>query len=91
MAESDPVSWLVVEPGWDVHASDGSEVGTVESVVGDEGTGIFNGLAVTGGLLRPTKYVPSERVSEIVEGRVTIAVGPDEFAELDDYGDLPNA
>ena len=32
---SDPVSWLLVEPGWKVVASEGSEVGKVDEVVGD--------------------------------------------------------
>ena len=88
---ADPVSWLVVEPGWDVCGSDGAELGTIESVVADEGKDIFNGLAVTAGLFRATKYVPAEEVAEIVEGRVTLTLDADAFARLGDYGDLPNA
>lgn len=29
------LSWLVIEPGWAVVASDGTEVGYVEEIVGD--------------------------------------------------------
>ena len=46
-----PVSWLVIEPGWTVVAADGTEVGRVEELVGDSGIDIFNGLAVSTGWL----------------------------------------
>lgn len=49
---ADPVSWLLVEPGWDVVGSDGKELGTVHEVLGDTGADIFDGLAVSPGLLR---------------------------------------
>ena len=31
----DPVSWLLIEKGWKVVASDGNEIGKVHEVVGD--------------------------------------------------------
>ena len=31
----DPVSWFVVERGWEVVGSDGSKLGTVEEMLGD--------------------------------------------------------
>ena len=67
-----PVSWLVIEPGWSVVSADGEEIGKVEEVVGDTGEDIFNGLAVSTGLLGKPKYVPSERVAEIVEGEIRL-------------------
>ena len=86
---SDPVSWLVIEHGWDVVASDGTQVGTVHEVVGDTGTDIFNGLAVSPGLLRSSKYVPAERVGTIVDGRVELDLSAAEFERLDEHGEQP--
>jgi sporulation protein YlmC with PRC-barrel domain len=78
----DPVSWLVVEAGWEVVGRDGEELGSVHEVIGDSGTDIFNGLAVSPGLLRASRYVPAERVREIVEGRVVLDLDAGEFARL---------
>jgi hypothetical protein len=85
----DPVSWLVIEPGWDVVTSDGEEVGTVHEVIGDTGVDIFDGLAVSPGRLKSSKYVPSERVRTIVEGRVELGMTAEEFALLDEHGEQP--
>jgi uncharacterized protein YrrD len=81
----DPVSYLLVERGWDVVAKDGSHLGHIEDVVADEAKDIFNGIVVTAGLFRATKYVPSERVAEIVEGRVALDLDSDAFAQLDEH------
>ena len=86
---SDPVSWLVVEPGWKVVASDGSEVGHVDEIVGDTGKDIFNGLAVSTGLLGKPKYVPAERVTEIVEGEIRLDIAADAVEGLDDHDPAP--
>jgi sporulation protein YlmC with PRC-barrel domain len=60
----DPVSWLLVEPGWMVYDADGKKVGRVDEVLGDEQTDIFHGLMVDG------DEVLAERVAEIREGEV---------------------
>jgi hypothetical protein len=86
---ADPVSWLVIEPGWKVVARDGDEVGRVVELVGDTGEDIFNGLAVSSGLLGRTKYVPAERVAEIVEGEVRLDVTSDDMKHLDDHEPQP--
>jgi uncharacterized protein YrrD len=78
----DPVAWKVVEQGWDVVASDGTRVGAVEEVLGDPEADIFDGLSVTEGLLKPTRYVPSEQVGLIVEGEVHLALDSSAFAQL---------
>jgi uncharacterized protein YrrD len=79
----------VVESGWKVVGRDGEELGTVHEVVGDTGKDIFNGLAVSPGLLRSSKYVPAERVAQIVDGRVDLDVTADEFERLDEHGEQP--
>jgi hypothetical protein len=69
---SDPVSWFVIEPGWEVVGADGESVGKVHEVLGDPEADIFDGLQVTAGVLAETQYVPSEEVGEITEGRVQL-------------------
>lgn len=79
----DPVSWLVVEPGWEVVlASDGELVGLVKEVLGDHNADIFDGLSVDAGLISKPKYVPAERVKMIVEGRVVLDMTKEEFDNL---------
>jgi hypothetical protein len=89
VSDADPVSWLVVEHGWKVVTADGSGVGTVEEVIGDTGDDIFNGLSVSPGLLKRPKYVPAERVAEIAEGEVRLALSKDEFEDLGEYDEPP--
>jgi hypothetical protein len=69
---ADPVSWLMIEPGWRVEAADGAEVGRVLEVTGDSGADIFDGLAIASSMFKQPRYVPSEQVGEIVDGRVRL-------------------
>jgi hypothetical protein len=80
---SSPVSWFVVRKGWSVHARDGSQIGRVEEVVGEKEEDIFNGLVIATGFFT-ARYVPSERVREITDGRVDLDLGPDEVDALPD-------
>ena len=64
---SDPVSWFLMEPGWKVVDADGDDIGRVEEVVGDISSDIFNGLAVSTGLLGKPRYVPAEHVERLEE------------------------
>ena len=89
MTSADPVSWLVIERGWDVVARDGSALGTVHEVIGDTGKDIFNGLAVSPGLLKGSRYVASERVAEIVAGEVRLDLDAEEFERLEEAGPTP--
>jgi hypothetical protein len=86
---SHPVSWLVVENGWKVVGSDGRELGAVEELIGDTGQDIFNGIAVSRGLLRKPKYVPAERVREIVDGEVRLDLDAKGFDGLASYREPP--
>ena len=87
---ADPVSWFVIERGWEVAGSDGGKLGTVEEVLGDTELDVFDGLSVATGLLGKPRYVPSELVQEIVEGSVRLTIGQDEAERLDEY-DAPRA
>jgi len=89
VAEADPVSWLVVERGWRVLASGGEDVGKIDETVGDSGRDIFNGLVISTGLLKRSRYVPAERVVEIREGEVRLDLAPDEVDRLDEHREPP--
>jgi hypothetical protein len=81
----DPSSWLTIQPGWKVVASDGSKVGEVSLVTGDENQDIFNGLAVSPSALGKPRYVAAEQIGEISEGVVRLSLGPDASESLPEY------
>jgi hypothetical protein len=86
---AEPASWLVIERGWKVEAADGTEIGQVEETVGDSTHDIFSGLTVATGLLSRPRYVPAEKVAEITEGRVRLAIDAEQFERLDEYEEPP--
>jgi hypothetical protein len=85
----DPVSWLVVEPGWEVVDASGAPVGAVAEVLGEPDNDIFDGLAVWGGVLAKRRYVPSEVVGEITEGTIRLTVGERELEEIEERVEPP--
>jgi hypothetical protein len=84
-AMADPVSWLIIEPGWNVLAADGSEVGKVDEVAGDSNLDIFDGLAIATSALGKPRYVPAEQVGEITEGSVRLSLTPEQVEQLGEY------
>jgi hypothetical protein len=81
----DPVSWLMIEPGWKVCAADGTAVGQVDEVAGDEGADIFGGLAIATSALGKPKYVPAESVGPITEGRVVLTLTKEQVDGLGEF------
>ena len=69
----------MIERGWEVVGSDGGRVGEVDEVLGDLTADIFDGLTVDQGLTKPPRYVPAERVAQILEGRVVLDANADAF------------
>ena len=84
-----PVSWYLIEPGWRVEAVDGTELGRVEEVTGDSNADVFDGISVGTSLLAHPRYVPSELVGEIVEGRVRLTLDPAAFEHLGEFREPP--
>jgi hypothetical protein len=82
---ADPTSWLMVEPGHPVTASDGEQVGKVDEVLADTTTDIFDGLAIATGVMGKPKYVPSELVASIDTDAVRLTIGKDELERLEEY------
>jgi hypothetical protein len=81
----DPVSWLLIEPGWKVVSSDGLEFGHVDEVAGDDTVDIFDGLAVASSALGKPRYVRSDQIAEITRGSVTLTLTRAEAEQLDEY------
>lgn len=82
---ADPVSWLLIRPGWKVVAADGTEVGEVDEVAGDDTKDIFDGLAVATGAFGKPRYVPAEQVGQITDGVVHLTLARAEFDQLGEY------
>ena len=78
-----------MEPGWEVVDSAGESVGKIDEVLGDKNRDIFDGLAVSTGLVGKPKYVPAERVGEIREDRVQLELSADEVERLEPYEPEP--
>ncbi|HKC21846.1 MAG TPA: DUF2171 domain-containing protein [Gaiellaceae bacterium] len=85
----DPVSWFLIERGWKVVDAAGAEVGSVDEIVGDSGDDIFNGLAVSTSLLGRPRYVPSEQVGLITDGRVQLRLSKEEAERLGEFEEPP--
>lgn len=81
----DPVSWLMIRPGWKVYAADGTDVGAVDEVAGDDGQDIFDGLAVARSALGKPVYVPAEQVGTITEGAVHLTLTTGQVDQLGEY------
>jgi hypothetical protein len=82
---ADPVSWLMIRPGWKVVSSDGAEIGRVDEVAGDDEHDIFDGLAVATSALGKPRYIPAEEVGEITEGVVRLTLSFEDASALGEY------
>ncbi len=90
MSENEsPVSWLLIESGWDVVSSDGQRVGKVAERIGDSNVDIFDGLSVSPGLTSKNRYVPAEQVERITPGTVRLTVTADQFRDEASYEEPP--
>jgi hypothetical protein len=88
---ADPVSWLLIEPGWQVVDASGGDIGRVEAVTGDSDADIFDGLAVATAMLARPKYVPAEQVGAITDGTVQLKLARAAFAALGEYEEPPES
>lgn len=80
---SDPVAWIMVERGWEVVDDGGEQVGTIDEVLGDPERDIFDGLAVSTGVVAKPRYVPAENVGAITVGHVALELSKADFERLD--------
>ena len=82
---ADPVSWFMIETGWKVLAADGTQVGEVDEIAGDDTEDIFDGLAIATTALGKPRYVPAEQVGQITDGVVHLSLTPAEVEQLGEY------
>jgi len=82
---ADPVSWLMIEAGWDVLAADGVKLGEVDEIAGDDTEDIFDGLAIATSALGKPRYVPAEQVVEITDGAVRLSLTREQVEALPEY------
>jgi hypothetical protein len=75
----------MIRAGWKVLAADGSEVGEVDEVAGDDTEDIFDGLAVATSSFGKPRYVPAEQVAAISEGAVRLSLTRDQVVQLGEY------
>jgi uncharacterized protein YrrD len=69
----DPVSWLLIEPGWPVYDANGDKIGKVKQVLADEQADIFHGVLVERGLLGDEEEIVADRIAQIHEGDLHLA------------------
>ena len=82
---ADPVSWLLIRPGWKVVDADGSGIGAVDEVLGDDTVDIFDGLAVAMSALGAPRYVPAEQVGTITDGVVHLTITHEQAMQLGEF------
>jgi Uncharacterized protein conserved in bacteria (DUF2171) len=81
----DPVAWINVEPGWKVVDANAGEIGVVHELAGDENVDIFDGLVIRQPRHGLDKYIPSEQVTQILEGEVHLALTGEQVEALENY------
>jgi uncharacterized protein YrrD len=69
----DPVSWLLIEPGWTVYDAAGDKVGKVKEVLADTQADIFHGVLVDRGLLGSDEEIVADRIADINDGQLHLA------------------
>lgn len=86
MSAGEPqVAWIAIEQDADVYAADGSRVGTMKEVAGDEEHDIFDGLVVSCPGFETARYIPAERVKGIWPTRIETDLSGDDVARLGQY------
>jgi hypothetical protein len=88
MSDGDPVAWYLIEEGWKVVDRGGSDVGTVESILGDPNADIFHGLLIATGLLGGRRYGGAEKVGAITEGCVHLSLAGSDVERLPANADV---
>ncbi|HEX6389571.1 MAG TPA: DUF2171 domain-containing protein [Solirubrobacteraceae bacterium] len=83
MPSGDPISYLTLQSGTPVLSADGERVGTVGHVLGDEATGIFDGIVIDT-RLGPGghRFVDAPEVAELREDAVVLTLSSAEAEGL---------
>ena len=81
----DPVAWIMIRPGWKVLAADGSQIGEIDELVGDERHDIFDGISISVTALGQPRYIDAEHVGRIEQGEVHLSLDHTAAAALPQY------
>jgi hypothetical protein len=76
----DPVSYMLLSEGTAVACRDGTDVGSVNTVIADEDDDIFDGIVVDSPA--GPRFVEADMVDEIRERRVMLKIAGDEVPGL---------
>jgi len=79
------VAWRARPYRAKVYAMDGTEIGTAESLLGDEEEDIFHGIAVKRHSGGPTAEIPATRIKKITEKGVATDLDSTDVAALQAY------
>ncbi|HJR44071.1 MAG TPA: DUF2171 domain-containing protein [Actinomycetota bacterium] len=80
-----PISWMTLEKGTSVVASDGTTVGEVGEVVADRQKDIFSGITLSGGIFGQDRFVPAELIDTMTTAKVHLLVDPKQAEQLEAY------
>jgi hypothetical protein len=75
----------MIRPGWKVVAADGSPIGEIDELVGDERADIFDGISISVTALGQPRYVDAEHVGRIEQGEVHLSLDHDAATQLPQY------
>jgi hypothetical protein len=81
-AERDPIAWREVTPNTPVIARDGEKVGRLSEVLGSQEEDIFHGIEVHLDGQDRAVLVPSDDVSEITRGGISVSLTAAELRDL---------
>ncbi|MFN8149538.1 MAG: PRC-barrel domain-containing protein [Solirubrobacterales bacterium] len=88
----DPTSYLTLEPGTPVYASDGRDLGRVHHVLADTGDDLFEGIVLdTSHLPGGHRFVDEEQVGSIHERGVLLTISGEEAEALPEPSENPSA
>ena len=82
-----PIAYTVLPEGTPVLASDGTRIGTVQRVLADEGTDIFDGITVD--TSDGERFVDAPEIDALYERAVVLTIGPDRARELPEHTASP--
>jgi hypothetical protein len=85
--DDDPISWKATPYRAPVLDAAGNRVGTAESLLGDENSDIFHGLAVKLSHGGRVVEIPAEQVTRITLSGVQTAIEPAQVADLEPYSE----
>jgi sporulation protein YlmC with PRC-barrel domain len=85
--DESPIAWTALPRDAIVVAADGTEIGRVKYVLGDQQEDIFHGIAMRRADDGATVDVPWSRIKKMTEEHVVTDIGPDEVGSLPAYPD----